>query len=927
MLASELSPEGAYSGMISQKYTLFQACERVFRSRRQPGQVFRLFAFASALCLFAASLQAANTRMTAIALFDSPDGPAYVQISGVALNGKTELRVCDGVTKIDKHNYDLLFRTQLTGASSLTRGSDGVLTLTVNSKPVCVVPGGLKFDKKPQLTPAEAADQAMLQGLVVSASAQGLSLPPFKPGVQLVFVAAPDDELATYLSAQRTHSIAGWQTFLQRYGSSTRAAEAKNSMAAIYEEAAEFAFAEYRRSGAHGDLSRLKQVQQQEDEAERSVAGYAPARKLREQINKELDSLLESDRNSLQGYRKALADHAVGYAQLLAAKQHTEQVLEVNPQYAPALSLHADINVEQRKLGAAVQSAEALLASKRYDEALAALGPYRSFASEMPRIDAIVSAVYTVHFVRGQEFAKNQAWEGATTEFRKALDIRSESKDAAAALKNAELQSDKANNQQAAQSAIAQSRSYAEKGDVVEAYDVLANLPDAQQPYVANQLAALQKNYVTAAFRKAQKLQEIHLPIRGRADEDAIRQAYDLLDRASRLSGDPAMKLKRDLLSDKISAYYVEQAQRYLSKPMGSGVGIGWLYLGEADHYKPNMGAVREAMARYAPAYQLRSRLSVGVVLRDQTSRRDSLGFADQLRDAIANGLESSGLPIKALRQFNESDAVQPNFVLVAEVLQHRVVKNNNLETLQSKYRVGTHDVRNPAWLQANQDLDAAQQQLSAAQRAVSDAQAQHKKKELISAANDAVTVAQKRVADTRHTLETTDQTRAENVIESYNYTKKSIDLTAVVEMTFRIKDQSGNPIDAGVSIRKDDHKVAVVLDNVKPEDTEGIKKQSTEPDEAQLLTDLEIQARDALIKSVREKALLLPDKILGEARRRAQTGDFDGAAEEYVLYMNAVSSDSSQGRDEATNFLHDHFNVTSGASTTATESKLRAMR
>src|SRR5438270_1889344 len=387
------------------------------------------------------------------------------------------------------------------------------------------------------------------------------------------------------------------------------------------------------------------------------------------------------------------------------------------------------------------------------------------------------------------------------------------------------------------------------------------------------------------------------------------------------------MKLNRDLLSDKMSAYYVEQAQKYLNKPMGSGVGIGWLYLGEAEHYKPNMEVVREAMARNASAYQLRSRLSVGVVLRDQTSRRDSLGFADQLRDAIANGLESSGLPLKALRQFNESDPVQPSFVLVAEVLEHRAVKNTNLETLQSKYRAGTHDVKNPAWLQASQDYEAAQQQLSAAQRAAADAQAQHKRKEVIAAQNQAVAAAQKQVTDARHTLDTTEQTSPEIVIAPYNYTKKSIDLTAVVDMTFRIKDQSGNQIEAAVPIRKDGHKVAVVLDNVKPEDTEGIKKQSTEPDEVQFLTDLEIQARDALIKSVREKALLLPGKILAEARRRAESGDNDGAAEEYVLYMNALSPESSSGREEATNFLHEHFNVTIGAPTNSSESRLRAMR
>ena len=385
------------------------------------------------------------------------------------------------------------------------------------------------------------------------------------------------------------------------------------------------------------------------------------------------------------------------------------------------------------------------------------------------------------------------------------------------------------------------------------------------------------------------------------------------------------MKLKLDMFSDKISSYYVEQARKYLEKPMASGVGIGWLYLAEAEHYKPNLEVVKEMMARYAPMYQLRSRLSIGVVLRDQTSRGDSQGFADQLRDAIVSGLESSGIPVKALRQFNESDAVQPNFLVVAEILEHRVVKNNSLETLQSKYRAGTHEVKNEAWLQANRDYEATQQQLSITQRALADAQSQHKKKEIIAAAADAATAAQQQVADARHKLETTEQTRPENVIETYNYTKKNVDLTGVVDMAFRLTDAFGNVIQASAPIRKSDHKAAVVLENVKPEDTEGVKKQTTDPDELQFLTDLEIQARDTLVKSVRDVVVLLPAKVLSEARARAQRGDLNGAAEEYVVYLNAVSTASSQEHDEAARFLHEHFNVTAAAGAgISTESRLR---
>ncbi|HEY6349950.1 MAG TPA: hypothetical protein VI636_11125 [Candidatus Angelobacter sp.] len=847
--------------------------------------------------------------VTAIAVFDGPSGPAYVQITGFLLNGKSELRACDGVPKLNKAAYDALLRVQLAGAASLERNADGVLLLAANNaKPVCIVPGNLKFDRNAEFTPAEAAEQALLQGTVVSSSIPGNDLPLFKRGVRLVFVAAPDDELAQYLVAQRANSIAGWQDFLARHAASAHEGDAKNALASLHQEAADAAFARYEKSR---EIPALKQAQQQAIQSNKVVAGFPAAGRLRARINQELDALLEPDRAKLEAFRKALAEQTAGYARLRAAKKHNEELLSVNPEYAPLVNLRADIAGEIRKLDAALEAAEGVAGTKGYDQAIQALGPYRAFAAEDPRIESLVTAAYSAHFTRGRELAGQHDWENAVAEFRHATEIRSDSKEASAELKDAEAQWTAARDRQAVQRAIAESRDYAENKQFIEAYDVLAELPDAQRALVAGQFESLKKDYPAAATRRAQKLQEIHVPIRGRADEDAVREAYELLNRAAALSGEPAIKLRLDLLSDKISAYYLDQAKRYLEKPLGSGMGIGWLYLNQAERFTPHLPAVKDAMAQYGPAYQLKSRLSIGVILRDQTSRRDSPGFADQLADAISTGLESSGLSVKVVRQSSEkADAVQPNFVLVGEILEHRVVKDAGLETLPSKYRTGTREVRNDAWEQANHDYEAAQQQLSAAQRALADAQAHSRKKEVIAAATDAVAAAQKQVDDSKHKLDATPQTQIQSVTEPYNYTRRNIDLKASVQLAYRITDSAGNVVEPGVTFPRNNHKTVAVVENVKPEDTEGVKNQGTEPDEVQFLADVEIQARDALVKSVREKVLALPAKVLKEARSRAGQGDVDGAAEEYVVFLNATQEALSPDRQEAAGFLREHYNV-----------------
>src|SRR5262249_28290174 len=160
------------------------------------------------LCLCVQSITVAGAApANGVLLFDGPQGAAYIQITNVALNGKAEVRTCEGIAKFDKNAYDALPKANLTGATSLQRAKDGTLTLTVSGKAVCAVPNGLKFDKKPEFTPAEAAEQSVVQGDAVSSSLQDLTIPPFKAGVQLVFIAAPDIELAEYLRAPRADSV------------------------------------------------------------------------------------------------------------------------------------------------------------------------------------------------------------------------------------------------------------------------------------------------------------------------------------------------------------------------------------------------------------------------------------------------------------------------------------------------------------------------------------------------------------------------------------------------------------------------------------------------------------------------------------------------------------------------------------------------
>lgn len=502
----------------------------------------------------------------------------------------------------------------------------------------------------------------------------------------------------------------------------------------------------------------------------------------------------------------------------------------------------------------------------------------------------------------------NQKWPEAVSEFQKAEAI-TKTPEVSASLAKAQEQLRSSQTRQAADDARAKSEEFATQHQYVDAYEVLAALPKEARALVADNLQTLEPSYIKEASDRAKTLQLAHTPIRGRADEVGVLRAYDLLEGAYALSADDKqLKLRLDVLSENLSDYYLQQAKRYFQKPLGSGVGLGWLYLDQAQLFAANRDDVRDERTKNAAAYQMRSKLSIRVGFRDQTSRRDSAGFADQMTDAIATGVETSGLPVKVVRASDTSN-VEANFQLVGDVLQHRPVLNSTVEALESKYRFGAREIPNEDWNKANREYESANLEVQKCQRLLEAAQTKGKKKD-VADASATLDLAEKKVQEAHRKLDSLPKTNPDDIIKPYTYTKRTIDLTAVVEVAFRILDLSGDAIEPATSISKTNHKQVVVLENVKSEDTEGVKAQGSPPNEIQFLNDVEMDARDALIKSVVEKVQGLPQKILALARKQAQDGDLDGAAEKYILYLNATPEGPTPARAEAQKFLQEQFNI-----------------
>jgi hypothetical protein len=857
------------------------------------------------------AVQSKDVPITAIELYDGPNGAAFVQLTGLLINGKAEVRGCAGVAQISKSNYGKLPKVALSpSVTSLERDAKGTMTLTRGTESECVVPTNLKFEKDESLTPAQLADRAVLSGQVLSSSQGVMTLPSFKPTVKIVFVQAPDTEFAEYLRANRAHTISQWQDYLARYPKAPHTESAKQSLATLLLQDGNDSLAAYR-SSASSNAPAYAQLRMGFLRAEQ-VRDLLPANdgasRLRDAVHAELVLIADRVRTELQAYRQALGSHTSGYSHLAVSRQLTEQTLGVDPHFDQGATLETAVSGETKRVETAMQSGESNITAQHYDEAVAAVSDFRSFADEEPRIAAILDKAYKYHFEQGQADTSAQKWRDAVQEYQRAVSIKPTS-EATTALKQAQSNLQSSNDQAAADYALQQSNAFEQDKKFIEAYEVVADLPEVQRALVRDRIQALEPGYVKAASDEAKRLMDAHNPIQGRADEIGVQEAYTYLQRACTLETDNQnLKLRRDLASQTLSDYYVARAKTYLEKPLGSGVGIAWLYLQEAQRYQPNRDDIRDERTKYSNVHNIRATLSIKVVFRDQTSRRESSGFADQLSDAIATGLETTGLPVRVVRAADPTP-IDPNFQLIGDVLEHRPIAKPSIQSLDSEYLVGTRDIPNEEWNKANREYEAAKDELQQAQKTLDAANLHNKKKE-IAAAKQSVDDAQKKADTLGRQLDSVPKTKMFDIVKPYSYTKRTIDLSAIVELGFRITDSTGSVIASNPSIKKQSEKQFIVLENVKPEDTKGVKPTGTLPDENQFLGDIEIDARGDLIKEVKEKVESLPSKILAQARKHFMDGDTDGSAEAYILYLNSTPDVQSPERDEAKKFLHDQFNM-----------------
>ncbi|MGH9600997.1 MAG: hypothetical protein ACRD24_01300 [Terriglobales bacterium] len=876
------------------------------------------------LCCLGPQLPAADKRLTAVVLYEGGRGAAYAVVSDLTLNEKREVYVCDGFSTLDKDQYRRLPKIPLLSPSSLRRAADGSLVLATSSGQQCVVPLNLKLEGKVSYQLAGLAAQTTLQGkLEARSSNSDAILPPFRAVTEIHFTSTWDTGFAEYLRARSVQSVAFWKDFLRQFGNGPHGGEARTSLARLLAAEAEremSAFRESSRTAAKPSYEPLRRSLALAEEALRIHAGSAEASALKQQIQKQVGAMLASARLSVEAFRKSLNEGTPGYARLQEALTRLEDIRSVDPMFAGAEAVYVEARELAGGLEQAVASAEALAASRRFDEAYRTIARYRQYAAELPRIQAIIDRAFQFRLEKARALMANSQWEAASKELQTALSYK-EDAGAARELLTAESELAKARDRATAEEAVELSQQFATQKKFIEAYDSLSRLTASQRAYVGDQMAALEPGYRQDLLARAQQLVRLHLPIRGVADQEGARQAWDYLRLASELNEEDVVQVRMDVLGERISQYYLERARELLAKPRGSGAGLAWHLLQEAQRFQPDAAGVRDLLTQYAPLYETRAKLSVAIQLRDLTSRRDSLGFADQLADTVAAGLEASGLPgIKVLPRSSQpaSDAAggdardrESNFLLLGDILQHQLLRKVDLQGVASRYRASQREVKNPAWVQVNNQVQELDRSYQVARELHQSRAGSMNKRDAEASQRNLDDLAARREAARRQLLKL-DENLLQDVILPYNYTRRTIMLTANVEVAFRLAEPNAAANQPALNVRSQIPKQFILLEDVSPHDVEGVVAKGTLPDENQVLAQAEREVQDQLVAKLIEQLKQLPARMLTEARNLVNLGDQAGAAEKYIQYLNSTTSPSTPERTEALGYLKKEFGVAS---------------
>ena len=239
----------------------------------------------------------------------------------------------------------------------------------------------------------------------------------------MLFVAAPDQELAEFLRADRQGNIPGWQIYLKKYSAGSHVSSARKALSALDLDVANTDRQTYdnSKSGGARDYGKLVEAQQMADLALSLTPSDAAVMDMESKIHAEVLALSHDAVEKLNLYKQALNQRAAGYSSLVEAENLANGAFSVAPSVPEAAGAESQTMAARASFNRVLRETDAYIAAHKADDAARTIDSIRSFAQENKAIADDLNAIAGLYVADAKRLEEQHDWPGAIRDLEKAL--------------------------------------------------------------------------------------------------------------------------------------------------------------------------------------------------------------------------------------------------------------------------------------------------------------------------------------------------------------------------------------------------------------------------------------------------------------------------------------------------------------------------
>lgn len=371
----------------------------------------------------------------------------------------------------------------------------------------------------------------------------------------------------------------------------------------------------------------------------------------------------------------------------------------------------------------------------------------------------------------------------------------------------------------------------------------------------------------------------IHLKALTVSNKSEFREAREKLILARDLCPGDSVQALLEAANSSLSEYCVAEARKALQRGQA---GTAYVYLLTAQGYTPNDGSVQGLLNQAREQFELRTRVNVGVVLKNQTR-----SGADALLNDIAAEVESAATQAGLAKPvvLNRSDASRalsaiqagrqlpsPTAIFFGDLLMAEVRKQDSPRSVQSAY---SYD--NPRWQEADRSVNEAKRSYNQCKKTSGEERCIGWKQEV--QRREAMRNSYSRVLQ-----------------QPYSFRENTITVRGGLKLAFRFAESISRSVPAADTLEDSVGEQCVQRQNVHPADVNMARDSICNvPDDGtymgRMLSKVKREAQSTALRSLRE----LPMKYYGRAVIGASKQQ---AVEDYLCFVFLTAEkDSSQAR------------------------------